>query len=299
MASPQEAMEAIHERFGAHAGHRALHAKGVICSGSFTANEQARELTRAAHMQGDTVAATVRLSNGGGDPNVPDYVPDVRGLSTSFHLSDGSRTDILAQTAPYFPFSDHEGFLAALAISKPGPAALLRLPGFALRYPRALRALRTTRKALAPPASFAAHPYFAFHAFKWIDAESGERWVRYTWRPSVSEPDLSLNEARERGRNYLFDELRARLEREPIRMELELQIAGAGDNPHDPSSSWPDERERVRVGTLEVAAIDPDADDGIVFDPVRLTDGIEPSDDAVLHYRPAVYTLSHARRTGG
>ncbi len=47
-----------------------------------------------------------------------------------------------------------------------------------------------------------------------------------------------------------------------------------------------------------MTAIDHDADDGIVFDPMRLTDGIEASDDPALRFRPAVYTLSHARRTG-
>ena len=45
-----------------------------------------------------------------------------------------------------------------------------------------------------------------------------------------------------------------------MRMELEVQIAGADDDPHDPSSVWADECERVIVGTLEVTAIDPDAD---------------------------------------
>jgi catalase len=297
MASPEEAMEAIHARFGAHAGHRALHAKGVLCSGMFTATPQASSLTRAAHMQGDRVPTTVRFSNGSGDPSIPDYVPDVRGLAVSFHLPDGSRTDILSQTAPRFPFKDHEGFLAALGVSKPTPSTLLKLPGFMLRHPTAALALLATRKAMQPPASFAARPYWPFHAFKWLDAEGGERWVRYTWRPTVTEPDLSSSEARERGRDYLFDELRDRLAREPVRIELEVQIAADEDDPHDPPSVWPDDRERVTVGTLEVTAIDPNADDSIVFDPMRLTDGIEPSDDEVLHYRPAVYTLSHERRT--
>jgi catalase len=30
---------------------------------------------------------------------------------------------------------------------------------------------------------------------------------------------------------------------------------------------------------------------------MRVVDGIEPSNDPVLRYRPDVYTLSHARRT--
>ena len=134
--TPEQGLAKIHNRFGAHARHRALHAKGVLCAGTFTATPRARELTRAHHMSGDTVPATVRFSNGGGDPTVPDYAPDVRGLAVAFHLPDGSRTDILAQTIPHFPFADQEGFFASLAVSKPVPSALLKLPGFALRHPR-------------------------------------------------------------------------------------------------------------------------------------------------------------------
>jgi catalase len=80
-------------------------------------------------------------------------------------------------------------------------------------------------------------------------------------------------------------------------MRLEVRIAGEGDDPDDPSDEWPDDRETVTVGTLEVIAIDDEADDGIVFDPMRLVDGIEASNDPVLRFRPDVYTHSHARRT--
>jgi catalase len=295
--SPHEAMDVIHGRYGAHDGHRALHAKGVLCRGTFTPTPRAAELTRAAHMQA-AVPATVRLSNGGGDPTVPDYAPDVRGLALTFHLPDGSRTDILSQTIPFFVFKDQEGFFDALRASTPSASSLVQVPLLAVRNPRLVRTLPQNAKAmLSLPASFASRPYFPFHAVRWIDAGGGERWVRYTWRPTVSEPDISRSEGKRRGRDYLFDELRERLAREPVQMELEVQIAGEGDDPHDPSAQWPSERERVMVGTLEITAIDPEADDGIVFDPMRLTDGIEPSDDPVLRYRPAVYTLSHERRT--
>ena len=81
-------------------------------------------------------------------------------------------------------------------------------------------------------------------------------------------------------------------------MRLEVQIAAPGDEPDDPSNVWPDDRRRVTVGTLEVTAVDENADDGIVYDPMRLVDGIEASDDPALRFRPPVYTLSHARRTG-
>ena len=296
-STPEQAMERIHARFGAHDGHRALHAKGIHCVGTFTATPEAASLTRAGHMSGAPVPVKVRFSNGGGDPNVPDYVPDVRGLAVSFQLPDGTATDLLAQTLPRFPFRDQEGFLDALAVSKPAAKDLPRLALFLARHPGVLRHARETNAILGRRASFAARPYQAFHAFKWLDAGGGERWVRYYWHPTVDEPDLSAEEAKGRGRDYLFDDLRERLAEGPVRMRLEAQIAGPGDDPHDPSNQWPDDRRRLTVGTLEVTAVDENADDGIVYDPMRLVDGIEASDDPALRFRPAVYTLSHARRT--
>ena len=35
----------------------------------------------------------------------------------------------------------------------------------------------------------------------------------------------------------------------------------------------------------------------IIFDPARVTDGIELSDDPVIKYRSEVYGLSYTRRT--
>jgi len=297
MTTPDEGLAKIHARFGAHDGHRALHAKGIHCVGTFTATPEASELTKAAHMRGTPIPTKVRFSNGGGDPRVPDYVPDVRGLAVSFQLPDGKRTDILSQTIPHFPFPDQEGFFATLAVSKPGLSGLLRLPAFLARYPRAARQFPEANQVIGQLISFGAYRYFPFHAVKWVDADGGSRFVRYTWQPTEVETSLSKAEAKERGRDFLFDGLRERLAREPVRMDLEVQVASDDDNPHDPSDEWPDDRLRVTVGTLEVAAVDDDADDSIIFDPMRLTDGIEPSDDPVLHYRPDVYGLSYARRT--
>lgn len=297
MTTPEQGLAKIHARFGAHDGHRALHAKGIHCHGTFTATPEAASLTRAAHMSGQPVPAKVRFSSGGGDPNVPDYVPDVRGLSVSFVLPDGKRTDVLGQTLPHFPFRDQEGFFALLTASKPSLLGVARFPLFVARYPLAARHVPAANAAMGRRASFAARQYVAFHAYRWVDADGGWRFVRYVWQPTIDEPDFSKGEAKQRGRDYLFDELRQRLDREPVRMRLEVQVADDSDNPNDPSDVWPDDRERVTVGTLEVTAVDDEADDGIVFDPMRVTDGIEPSDDPVLRYRPDVYTLSHARRT--
>jgi catalase len=142
-------------------------------------------------------------------------------------------------------------------------------------------------------------PQEAVQAFRFLDAESGARYVRYTFFPEAGDQRLSLREARRRGPDYLQQEIRERVARGPVRFALELQLAGPEDATDDPSSVWPSERERVRAGTLEITALETERETGVdvlVFDPTRVTDGIELSDDPVLRFRHDAYSDSVARR---
>jgi catalase len=296
----KQAVDAINSYFGSHHGSRALHAKGTLLKGAFTAGEEARSLTRAAHMQGDAVPVTARLSNGSGNPDQPDYAPDPRGLAVKFYLPDGSRTDIVAVSTPRFISRTPEGFVEMLAAQGSGIAAAWKLPLVFARHPEMLRNVPALAPSLRPPPSYAAIAYHAQHAFKWIDPDGGERFVRYTWQPEASEPKISLKEARARGRDYLREDLDRRLSSGPIRFTLEVQLAAAGDPTDDPSRAWPETRRRVRVGELELTGLETDRETGgdvLVFDPTRVTDGIECSDDPVLLFRPKAYSESVARRT--
>ncbi len=300
-ATPEESTRVIHEVFGAHPGLRSLHAKGVLLKGSFTATPEAAGLTRAPHMQGDAVPATVRFSNGSGNPDSPDYGPDVRGLAVKLYLPDGSKTDIVAQTAPRFPVRTPEAFLELLLAQKPGPAMAWKFPLFLARHPRAIPALPPNLPALRPPESYATCRYYAVHAFRWQDADGGERYVRYTLHPEAGDHRLSPREAKRRGRDYLQEDILSRIEQGPVRFTLELQIAAPGDNPDDPSAPWPRDRQRVTVGTLEISGRETEretGDDVLVFDPSRVVDGIECSNDPVLKFRPKAYDASVSYRTG-
>ena len=295
MISPKEAIDAINERFGVHPGHRALHAKGTLCRGTFTASPDGAKLTRAAHMQGDPVPVLARLSNGSGDPARSDYAPDVRGFAVGFELPDGSRTDIVAQTAPRFPVRTPDEFIALVKANVEGPSRAWKLPLFLLTHPGAVPSLRPNLATLNPPTSYVTVPYYAIHAFKWIDAAGGERWVRYTLVPEVSEPRMSPGDAKKLGKEYLQEEIAQRLAKEPAHMKLELQIAEEGDEVDDPTTVWPDERERVTAGIIELTEVT--SEEGLlVFDPVKVTDGIEMSNDPILHYRPKAYSESVERR---
>src|SRR5205085_7412807 len=239
-----------------HKGARTLHAKGTLLKGTFTATPQAAQLTRAAHMQGESVPVTARVSNGGGDPNVPDYVPDVRGLAVKMYLPDGGRTDIVAQTVPRFPFHDVEGFVALLKAQAAGAARLWKLPLVFARHPEALLSAPANLPTLKPPTSYATTRYYAVHAYRFVDANGGSRYVRYTFVPEIEEPRLSPKAAKPKGRDYLQEEIRNRVANGSVRFTLQAQIAGPDDNPHDPSSVWPDDRERVNLGTLEFTELE-------------------------------------------
>jgi catalase len=296
--TPQEAVDAANVVFGRHPRQRAFHAKGTLCRGSFTATPAAARLTRAAHMQGDPVPAHVRLSNGSGDPAAPDNVPDVRGLAVKFELPDGSRTDIVAQSLPWFAFHDPDGFVEFVLAQRRTPSIAWRFPTYLAKHPRMVGALRINAPALRVPTSYATLRYYGVHAFRFLSSDGGSRYVRYEWAPAEGDRRLGLGAARSRGRDFLQEELRERLARGPARFTLELQIAAPGDPVEDPSKRWPSERERVDAGTLEITEVDDATDqNALVFDPARVTDGIEPSADPVLQFRPKAYSESVARRT--
>jgi catalase len=57
----------------------------------------------------------------------------------------------------------------------------------------------------------------------------------------------------------------------------------------------------VELGRLEVTGLDHTRERGgdvLVFDPTRVTDGIELSSDPILHARPEAYAVSVERRSG-
>ena len=139
------------------------------------------------------------------------------------------------------------------------------------------------------------------HAFRWIAGDGSDRHVRYSWIPEAGRENLSKSDAMARDPDYLQDELAERLARGPVRFTLQLRIAREGDPVDDPTAPWPNDRETVEAGTLEIT--EPDTtrekgDDVLVFDPTRITDGIELTDDPIVTFRREAYNVSIKRRSG-
>ena len=291
--------------YGAHDGRRALHAKGIWCEGTFTATDEAGRLSRAAHFSGDAVPVLVRFSNGSGNPDSNDASREARGMAVKLRPAGGDETDMLATTARAFSTRTPEEFLELLELRKPDPETgqpdMEKLGAWLGEHPEAQPSIASTM-GIEPPASFARVHYYSPHTFKLLDADGGATWIRFRWRTEDGEEErIADDDARARGRDFLFDDLRERLAKGPIRFTLLLQLHPDGASLVDPSEVWPDDSGLVEAGTLEITGVvdDPEGDGRIeVFDPLRLGDGIEPSDDPVLHARRTSYSVSAYRRLG-
>ncbi len=296
-------VDAANAIYGSHEHRRALHAKGLYCSGTFTATPEAAAICRAAHFGGDPVAALVRFSNGSGDPEVHDGRRESRGMAVRLR-PDGPESDILAVTTPAFVVRTPEEFLELMKLREPDPETgqpdFDKLAAFLAAHPEAQTAVNATVN-VEPPASYATLAYYSPHAFQLLDAAGNGTWVRYRWRPEAGEARLPDDEANEREPDYLRVELEQRLAGGPVAFELLFQVRGEDDPLDDPTAVWPDERQLVSAGRLELAKLvdDPESGDHIeVFDPTRVVDGIELSDDPILRTRERAYSVSAYRRLG-
>ena len=295
----EEVVDAINDISGRHEGHRAAHAKGTLVRGVFTPS--AAGLTTAAHMGNDPVPVTARFSNGGGEPAIPDYAKEGRGLAVKFYLADGSKTDIVMLSLPCFFVRTPEDFLDFTRARKPDPETgqpdFEKVGAWLQKHPEAGPAIQAALSA-DPPESYATVIYNSIHSFRWTAPDGTERWVRYRLEPEAGKRTLSEEDARARGRDYLQEEI---LARDAAAFRFVVVIAEENDAVNDPTVAWPAERETVEVGRLELSGPDTEreqGDDILVFDPTRVTDGIELSDDQILRFRPRAYAASVTRRSG-
>ncbi|PQE04784.1 catalase protein [Rutstroemia sp. NJR-2017a BBW] len=287
--------------FGKHPGSRPAHAKGILLTGTFTPTPAASTLSRAPHFTQPSTPLLIRFSNSTGIPDISDISPDAdpRGIAIRFVLGDRKHTDIVAHSTPFFPTRTGAEFLQFLkAAGASGPDAEHPTPieQFLGANPKALDFVKAEKKMKV---SYGREEYFSVSAFKFVDKEGKERYVRYRIVPTEGVEVASEEAKKGWGVDYLQEEIKERLSKGKIEFTLQVQVAGEGDTVDDATVHWPEEREVVKLGTVSIEGVKEGGEKEsktIIFDPIPRVDGVDVSADPLLEVRAGVYLISGRER---
>jgi catalase len=294
----QQLLDAMDALFGLHPGFRPVHAKGLMCSGTFTPSTQAAKLTRAPHASRPSTPVTVRYSDATGLPNIPDNDPQAapKGMAVRFHLDEHAHSDIIAHSINGFPVRTGLEFLEFLhAVKAAGEGKPEALGVFLGAHPNAKRFVEAPKPV---PTSFAREAFFAVTSFKFTNPGGVSRHGRFRIRPDAGTEYLSDTDAAAKPSNFLFDEISQRLAKEPVKFGVFVQMAEPGDDVADSSVTWMS-RTEIPFGTITLTThVDDQVPDRrkIIFDPLPRVDGIDSSGDPLTQVRSDIYLLSGRRR---
>lgn len=297
---------------GPRPGLRRSGAKGFCAEGEWESTGAGTRLSTASTLQpGVRLPVMARFAISGGNPQAADNAPGGRAFSFSMEGPGGEPHEFVVLNAPVFGANSPQSFLDGLRVRTPDPttgrvnaeavaAATAAHPDWA--------AQPAWFRANPPPASFATSPFFGVNSFVFGAPDGTRRHLRWTFEPVAGRVGLSPEERQARGPNFLHEELRARVAQAPAEWRVLLVIPQPGDPLLDATAAWPAERETVEVARLRITAVSPGATpvtpgspppgpcEPVMFNPLLLPAGIEPSDDPILLIRPEAYAVSLSRR---
>lgn len=298
-ATPAQLVDALNGIFGQHPGKRGSHAKGICAVGEFRSTADAASLSKAAHFNGEPVPATIRYSMGGGNPAISDKTNTGRGMAIRFELPDYEIMDMVMISVPLFFARTPEQALEFLLARQPDPATgkpdPARVEAFSKANPETLRQGAWLKENPLPD-SYLSTPFFGVNAFKFTNADGESVYGRWHVLPAGGVVGVPEDEIESLSDDFLMDDLEQRLANGAADYEFYVQVAADDDVINDPTVLWPEQREKIHVGTLTVTEATGQDCDELMFSPVALVDGIEPSDDPVLAIRTPVYAESFIRR---
>lgn len=299
----EQVVAAIEDTFGVTVGQRRNHIKGVCATGEFIGNPLAQKYSRSPLFSGKTIPVVARFSLAGGNPKVPDTAKNPRGFAAQFQLPDGSPHNVALLNTPVFGASNPETFIASIRAIKPDPATGKPDPQKVAEFRAKYADNKPQTEFLAknnPPTSYANSTYFGIHTFKFVNSKEQVTSVRWRLVPRDGEKRLTDDELKSAPKDFLEQKLIERTQAGKVSWDWITTIGKAGDVQDNPTIAWSGEHQEVKFGTLNLYAASNQkgaACEPINFDPLVLSDGIEPTDDPVLLFRSAAYAVSHSKRS--
>ena len=294
---PGQLVQDLHAAFGEH-NARAVHAKGIILSGTFTPTTEAAGLS-VAETFARTVPVIVRFSDFTGIPDISDTNPlaSPRGFAIKLDPGGPGEMDIVAHGFNGFPTTTAAEFgqlLLAIAASGPDNAKPTKLDAFLESHPIAAAFL--THQSPAPE-SYGTNAYFGVNAFAFTDATGAQHFVRYRFVPQAGEHYLDAAASAAKDPNFLQAEIADRVKAGPVLFDWFAQISGPGDVIDDPSIAWPEDRDLINLGTITIGALadQEEMDASLIFIPSNVPDGVAPA-DPMIDIRSSAYPISYGER---
>ena len=285
-----------------HPGYRRAHAKGVCVTGYFEGNGQGEALSSARVFAPLKTPLGGRMSIGGGSPHGLDNKARVRSMALQLNSDDGQQWRMAMNSFPFFGVSSVKAFYEQTLSNAPDPATGKPDPAkqaaFAKAHPEVAR-FGDWAKNAPWSTSWANTTYNGVNTFRFINASGEVHNVRWSMQPQTAFAELSPEQREAADSDFLADDLKARLALGPLRWEMVVTVAELGDPSSDPSRVWPEDRQRISVGTVVIESSSPQTTGAcrdINYDPLVLPTGVEGSDDPVLAARSAIYSVSFNRR---
>lgn len=286
---------------GEHPGYRRNHAKGICVTGSFLSNGNASAISRASVFAPGETPVTGRFALAGGNPAAPDYAVPVRSMALAFQLPGGEQWRTGMNAMPFFPISTVEDFYELQVATLPDPATGKPNPekfkAFIAKHPQVLPFLAWS-KQYVPSSSWASDRFNGLNAFRFINQSGETHLVRWSMVPHASYQPITADD--KNNSNFLQTDLQQRLAQGPLKWDLLITVANAGDDGSDAAKSWPADRQVINAGTLVLTRASAQAQgpcNDINYDPLILPDGIAASDDPLLNARSSAYAKSYNART--
>lgn len=299
---PNKMVDAFESTFGKYDGYRRSGAKGVCATGEFTGSAEGRALSASSAFSGKPVPVIVRYSVGGANPNAPDNTKGQRNMALQFNLPGGESWQMGNISAPVFGASSPEQWLGRLESLKADPATKAADPAKVKAYADANPDVLLQSKYLASqpvPASYASVNYWGVHAFGFVDARGRTTWGKWVFEPVGGTKGLTDDEAKAKGPNFLYADLRERVKAGTVAFDFVLQLAQPGDKLDSAVVPLPDDRKKVNLGRLRITSVSPDATGPcltITYNPIVLPKGVVASSDPMLAARAAPYAVGLGRR---
>ena len=302
--NPVTFVDQFESTFGKFEGYRRSGAKGICATGEFVGSADARALSSTSTFSGQPVPVVARFSVGGANPKVADNGKSQRNMALQFNLPGGEQWWMGNINAPVFGAASPEQFIGRLASLQPDPvtkaADPAKVKAFADANPEVL--LQGKYFASQPvPASFGAVNYWGVHAYGFVNAKGDKQFGKWIFEPVGGVQGLTDDDAKAKGANFLFDDLRQRVKEGKVAFDFNLELAQAGDKLDSATTPLPEGRKKVNLGMLKITSVSEDAAGACLtvnYNPMVMPKGMEPSADPMLAARAAPYAVSQGRRLG-